>query len=150
MEVADAETGEVLTLNSSPALGDLPDRPGPSAAPGVPNPQAQFAAARAARGLPPLTEPAHRSLAVSADEAAELHLLRARLDEQVRDAVAREESREIHRQEVIAATAQRWKRDAIRKEFAQERRQARREIENLRYDNEMALAHKLARMGLLK
>jgi len=87
---------------------------------------------------------------VSADEAAELHLLRARLDEQVRDAVAREESREIHRQEVIAATAQRWKRDAIRKEFAQERRQARREIENLRYDNEMALAHKLARMGLLK
>lgn len=154
MEVADAETGELARLNTKPALEDLPTEREASSVfrkvPGVEDPAEQFAASRKARGLPALTKPAHPSLAVAAEEAAELHLLRARLDAQVAEAVAREQAREQHRQQVLEATAQKWRREALRKEFAKERRQARRELENLRYDNEMALAHKLARMGLLK
>jgi hypothetical protein len=154
MDVPDAETGELVRLNAAPALGDLASEREPSAVlgvgAGVKDQKEQFASSRTARGLPAVTRPAHPSLAVAAEEAAELHLLRAKLDEQVAEAVAREESREEHRQQVLAATAQKWKREAIRKEFSRERRQARRELENLRYDNEMALAHKLARMGLLK
>lgn len=154
MDVPDAETGELVRLNATPALGNLPAGGEPSAefgkGPGVKDPKEQFASSRTARGLPALTRPAHPSIAVAAEEAAELHLLRAKLDEQVAEAIAREESREEHRQQVLAATAQKWKREALRKDYSKERRQARRELENLRYDNEMALAYKLARMGLLK
>ena len=153
MEVPDAETGELLVLNAAVAFGrsETDEESAPrEPIPGVQRRRDQFASARERRGLPAVTAPAHRSLAVSPEAAAELHLLRARLDEQVREAVGREEAREVHRQNVLAATAQRWKRDKMRKDFAQERRQARQEIENLRYDSEMALAHALARMGLLK
>ena len=151
----DAETGELLRLNTEMALGDLPVGLGGAGAAAAAkasglDARKQFAKARKERGLPAITEPPRMGLAVSAEEAAELHLLRARLDEQVSAAIKREEEREKHRQEMLAATTQKFKRDALRKEYAQERRQARREIENLRYDNEMALAHKLARMGLLK
>lgn len=153
MEVPDAETGELLVLNAAVAFAQAEkeeESVSHDPIPGVQRRRDQFASARERRGLPAVTAPAHRSLAVSPEVAAELHLLRARLDEQVREAVGREEAREVHRQSVLAATAQRWKRDKMRKDFAQERRQARQEIENLRYDSEMALAHALARMGLLK
>jgi hypothetical protein len=153
MQVADAETGELATLNSRTIFaGEEEVASSLRLPPGVPvgDAREQFAASRVRRGLPPITSPAPAALAVSAEEAAELHMLRERLEEQVRLAIEREQKREESRQSALAAAAHSSKREILRKEFAQERRQARREIENLRFDNEMALAHKLARMGLLK
>jgi len=51
---------------------------------------------------------------------------------------------------MLAGEAVGWKREGMERAFRKERAQAKTEIEGLQYDNELSLAHKLARMGLLK
>jgi len=79
-----------------------------------------------------------------------LQLYRIRLDKQISDAIKREEDREKRRGEMLAGEAVGWKREGMERAFRKERAQAKTEIEGLQYDNELSLAHKLARMGLLK
>ena len=153
MAVADAETGELVVLRNKTAFEEEDDAEvedvGAEIGGGTMH-RRQTAAARAERGLEPVSYKLTSLVGVPDDKAAELQVYRARLEAELVGAIEREAGREEKRKQLLREEKVDWKRAKLVDAFRKERAQARREIEQLRYDNELSLAHKLASLGLLK
>ncbi len=79
-----------------------------------------------------------------------LEALKARHHEQLTHMVQGEIAREAGRQVMLRGERVPWRREALAATYATERAEARAKIENIKYDNEMALACHLAELGLLR
>jgi hypothetical protein len=153
MTVADAETGELFVLSKLTAFEEMDAEEVEKAAGAMGGGTLharQTAQKRAEQGLPPVSFAPAALVGVPEEKAAELQVYRARLDAEVVAAIEREEAREEMRKKLLREEAAEWKKKKLLEAFKKERAQARRELEQLRYDNELALAHKLASLGLLK
>jgi hypothetical protein len=153
MTVADAETGELFVLGNKTAFEEMDaeevEQTAGAMGGGTLHAR-QTAAKRAERGMDPVSFAPAALVGLAPEKAAELQIYRARLDAEVVAAVEREEAREEARKKLLRDEPAEWKRKKLAEAFKKERAQARRELEQLRYDNELSLAHRLASLGVLK
>jgi hypothetical protein len=133
--VEDAETGEPLALNDTPAVvaGAAPDHARRPGAPFLP-----------ADLLPALTTDQQR------DKTVVLRLIRRHQAAQLAELIRREAAREALRRDLLAAEGADWRRKVMKAAFMEERLAAADEIKKLKLDQELALAAKLKEFGMLK
>lgn len=166
IEVRDAETGELLVLNTVPLLnhaagsnaagagsgaGLLPltRNPASSASSGTPVPPG---APTTSVALPSSTT---RSLlptlqaADLRDKAVTIELIRQHHQRQMAALIALEAGRERMRREVLAREESKWRRTVMKKSFLGERLAGAEAVKQLQIDQSLVLAAKLKEFGML-
>jgi hypothetical protein len=136
VEVVDAETGEVCTLNSVTAVEAAP-AVGDSARAQAPN----RSIVDALPAIAPMDQAARM---------AQLQMMRARQAGVLHTLADREATREAFRADLLSREPVAWRREELQRAFAAERVAAHEALNKLRLDQEMALSGMLRAMGMLR
>jgi hypothetical protein len=160
IEVRDAETGEVLVLNTVPLLSHSnssgsgsgaallpltrnPSSSGPPVPPGAPTTAVPLPSS-ASRSLLPTLEAADLR-----DKAVTIELIRQHHQRQMAALIAMEAGRERMRREVLAREESKWRRTIMKKSFLGERLAGAEAVKQLQMDQALVLAAKLKEFGML-
>jgi hypothetical protein len=164
IEVRDAETGEVLVLNTVPLLSHSnssgggsgsgsgaallpltrnPSSSGPPVPPGAPTTAVPLPSS-ASRSLLPTLEAADLR-----DKAVTIELIRQHHQRQMAALIAMEAGRERMRREVLAREESKWRRTIMKKSFLGERLAGAEAVKQLQVDQALVLAAKLKEFGML-